>query len=413
MSAPPSPILSSDVTLLDYWLVIWKRRWLIGALIVGLVLIVMVLSLLAPKIYEATTAILPPVAEPSGGGMTAAAALLGGGGMSISLPGMPATPVDLFVAMLKSKTVAEELVQRFNLVQVYKFKAEEDAVRSLEGSTKISTSKEKVIRITVEAEDPQLAADLANGYAEGLDKLNRILAVTKAGQNRRFIEKRLAEAKLELAAAEDALTAFQSKNRAVSLDQQAGAALRAAAEIQGRIAADEVRLQVMQNFLTPENPDVVKLTLEIRQLKQQLRMLESGNGEKGMAPGDRLHPAFASVPSLGREYARLMRDLKIQETLHAMLASQYEQAQLAEARDTPTVQVLDRAKPPTRKIRPSVRMNMMVAGVTALFIGILLAFFLEYLDQMKRRQQAPKVTGLSQSLPPAPASEEQTLQAVR
>lgn len=389
------------------------RRRLIGGLFVGLVLLVMVFSLLAPKIYEASTSILPPVAEPSGGGMGAAAALLGAQGMSISLPGMPATPVDLFVAMLKSKTLAEGLVQRFNLMQVYKSKNEEDAIRALEGSTRIATSKEKVIKVTVEAEDPQLAADLANGYAEGLDKLNRTLAVTKAGQNRLFVGKRLAETKVDLAAAEDALAAFQSKNKAVALDQQAGAALRAAAEIQGRIAADEVRLQVMQNFLTPENPDVVKLTLEIRQLKQQLRMLESGNAEKGMAPGDRLHPAFSSVPTLGIEYARLMRELKVQETLHAMLVSQYEQAQLAEARDTPTVQVLDRAKPPTRKIRPSVRLNMMVAGATALFIGILLAFFLEYLEQMKRRRLAPKVTGLSESIPAAPLSEEQTFQPVR
>ncbi|MBI5855056.1 MAG: hypothetical protein HZB35_07485 [Nitrospirae bacterium] len=413
MSVFTSHVHSPDVTLLDYWRVVWKRRWLIGGLFVGLVLLVMVMSLLAPKIYEASTSILPPVAEPSGGGMGAAAALLGSQGMSISLPGMPATPVDLFVAMLKSKTLAEELVQRFNLMQVYKSKAEEDAVRTLESSTRITTSKEKVIRVTVEAQDPQLAADLANGYAEGLDKLNRTLAVTKAGQNRLFVGKRLAETKIDLAAAEDALAAFQSKNKTVALDQQAAAALRAAAEIQGRIAADEVRLQVMQNFLTPENPDVIKLTLEIQQLKQQLRMLESGNGGKGMAPGDRLHPAFSSVPTLGIEFARLTRDLKVQETLYAMLASQYEQAQLAEARDTPTVQVLDRAKPPLRKIRPSVRLNMMVAGATALFIGILVAFFLEYLDQINRRRLTPKVTGLSESVPADSLSEEETFEPVR
>ena len=402
-----------DVTLLDYWRVVWKRRRLIGGLLVGLVLLVMVMSLLAPKIYEASASILPPVAEPSGGGMGAAAALLGGQGMSISLPGMPATPVDLFVAMLKSKTMAEGLVQRFTLMQVYQSKAEEDAVRALEGSTRITTSKEKVIKVTVEAQDPQLAADLANGYLEGLDKLNRALAVTKAGQNRLFVGRRLADTKVDLAAAEDALVAFQSKNKTVALDQQAAAALRAAAEIQGRISADEVRLQVMQNFLTPENPEAVKLTLEIQQLKRQLHMLESGNGGKGMAPGDRLHPAFSSVPTLGVELARLMRDLKVQETLYAMLASQYEQAHLAEARDTPTVQVLDRAKPSFRAIRPSVRLNMMVAGTTALVIGILLAFFLEYLEQGKRRRGVAKVTGLAESVPTDSLSEEETFEPVR
>lgn len=402
-----------EIALLDYWRVIWKRRRLIGSLFVGLVLLVMVLSLLAPKIYEATASILPPVAEPSGGGMGAAAALLGSQGMSMSLPGMSATPVDLFVAMLKSRTLAESLVQRFNLMQVYKSKAEEDAVRLLEGSTRIATSKERVIRVTVEAQDPQLAADLANGYVEGLDKLNRTLAVTKAGQNRLFVGRRLAQAKSDLAAAEDALVAFQSKSKTVALDQQAAAALKAAAEFQGRISADEVRLQVMQNYLTPENPDVVKLRLEIQQLKQQLHMLESGNAGKGMMPGDRLHPAFVAVPSLGIEFARLMRELKVQETLYTMLASHYEQAQLAEARDTPTIQVLDRAKPPTLKVRPSIRLNMMGAGAIALFIGVLLAFLLEYIEQVRRRRLTPKVTGLSESVPVNSLSEEETFEPVR
>jgi uncharacterized protein involved in exopolysaccharide biosynthesis len=383
--APSVP--DDEVNLLDYWRVIWKRRILIGGLFVAAVLTALVVSLLMPKIYESKVTMLPPLdSGETGGGMAAAAAALGVG--AVALPGMPATPVDLYVAMLRSRTLAEGITKQFDLVNVYGTKLEEDAVRILGGNTKISTTKEKVIQIVVEAQDPQLAADLANAYVSGLDQLNRRLAVTKAGQTRLFVEKRLAETKADLSQAEEALSDFQTRNKTMALDQQASAALKAAAEIQGQISATEVQLEVIKNYSTPANPDMVKLTLQLAELKQQLNLIEHGKGGKGMLPGDRLHPAFVTVPSLGVDYARLLRDLKIQETVYTMLVSQYEQAQLAEARDTSTVQVLDPAKPATRKSKPSIRLNMMIAGVVALFAGIFLAFFLEYLERLRTQRNA-------------------------
>lgn len=380
----PGP--DDEINLLDYWRVIWKRRWLIGGGVVVSVLTAMVVTFQMPKIYESTATILPPMDSPGGRGleMSAAASALGAGG--ILLPGMPVTPVDLFVAMLTSKTVAEQLVKQFELIHTYGVETEEDAVRSLEASTKITTTKEKVIKIVVEGRDPKLAADLANAYVSGLDRLNQNLAITKAGQQRQYVEKRLAEARADLSRAETALSDFQTKNKTLALDQQATAALKAAADIQGQISAAEVQMEVMKNYYTAENPEMMKLRYQLTELKQQLYQMEHGKGGKGMLPGDRLHPAFVTVPSLGVEYARLLRDLKVQEAVYTMLASQYEQAHLAEARDTPTVQVLDRAKPAARKSKPSIRLNMMIAGVLALFVGVFLAFFLEYLERIRTQE---------------------------
>ena len=381
------PVPEDEVNLLDYWRVIWKRRWLIGGLCVAAVLTAMVVSLQMPKIYESTASILPPLSSGgSGSGMAAAAAALGAGGLG-SLPGMPATTVDIFVALLKSKTLAEQIVERFDLVSVYRSETDEDAIKALEGRTKISVSKEKVIRVTVEATDPKLAADVANGYTDGLDRLNRTLAISKVSQNRLFVEKRLAEVMANLTVAEEDLASFQARKKTISLGQQTSAALSAATAIQSRISAAEVQLEVIQNYYTPENPDVVKLQLELDKLRQQLYVLESGKGGKGMLPGDRLHPAFVTVPSLSLEFTRLMRKVKVQETLYSMLAAEYEQTKLAEARDTPTVQVLDPAKPPMHKSKPRIRLNMMIAGVLALFLSIFLAFFLEYLDRIRAQER--------------------------
>lgn len=396
-SSLPASGSEDEVNLLEYWRVIWRRRWLIGGLFTASVLTAMVVSFLMPKIFESTATLLPSLDSKDGAGLGALLAASGAGGaaqsLGISLPGAPATPTDLFVAMLKSRIMADEVIKHFNLLAVYEAKTMQDARKALEGSTKISVSKEKVIKITVEDKDPQQAAELANFYVANLDRLNRTLTVTKAGQNRAFIERRLTETQVNLVKAEEALKEFQTHNKAVAVEAQSKAMIEAAAMIQGQITAQEVQLQVMSGYLSPDNPELSRVRSGIDELQKQLYLLESGKGGKGMLPGDRLHPAMVTVPGLALDYGRLMRELKVQETLYTLLISQYEQAKLAEARDTPTVQVLDPAIPAEKKSKPSIRLNMMIAGVLALFVGVFLAFFLEYLDRI-RRQQKPDAASL-------------------
>ncbi|TKS58696.1 MAG: LPS biosynthesis protein [Nitrospira sp.] len=388
-SLPPRPVPDDEVNLLDYWLVIWKRRWLIGGLFSAAVLTALTVTLQMPKIYESTASLLPSLDSKDGGGLSSLLAASGGGAaqsLGISLPGAPATSTDIFVAMLKSRIMADAVIKQFGLMELYEAKTMQDAREALEGITKITVSKEKVIKFTVEDKNPQLAADVANFYVSNLDRLNRTLNVSKAGQNRAFIEGRLAETHVSLVKAEEALKDFQTHNKTVAVEAQSTAMIQAAAMIQAQISAQEVQLQVMNGYLSPDNPELSRVRSSIEELKKQLYLLEFGKGGKGMLPGDRLHPAMITVPGLALEYGRLLRELKVQEALYSLLTSQYEQAKLAEARDTPTVQVLDPAIPAEKKSKPSVRLNMMVAGALAFFVGIFLAFFLEYLERIRARQ---------------------------
>jgi tyrosine-protein kinase Etk/Wzc len=385
-----------EVNLLDYWRVLVKRRKMIGVLCLSAVLIALVVSLLMPKIYESTATLLPQLESKEAGGLGALLAATGAGGaaqgLGISLPGMSATPTDIFVAMLKSRIMADEVIKKFNLMELYDKKMMQDARKTLEDNTRITVSKEKVIKIMVEAKNPQLAADMANFYVSNLERLNQTVNVSKAGQNRAFIERRLAETQVSLVKAEEVLKDFQTQNKTVAVEAQSKAMIEAAAMIQGQITAQEVQLQVMGSYLSPDNPELARVRSAIGELKKQLYLLESGKGGKGMLPGDRLHPAMVTVPALALEYGRRLRDLKVQETLYTLLTSQYEQAKLAEARDTPTVQVLDPAIPAEKKSKPSIRLNMMIAGVLALFVGIFLAFFLEYLERIRGQRAG---TGIS------------------
>ena len=378
-----------EVTLFDYWQVIYGRRKTIIAFCTVVVLATLGVSFMLPKIFESTATLLPQLESNNGMGL---GALLGSGGagtaaqsLGISLPGAPATPADLFLAMLKSRIMADEVIRRFNLMDRFEKKTLHETRLSLEEATRIVVTKEKVIKIMVEDKDPQLASDIANFYVSNLDRLNQTLTVSKARENRKFIEQRLAETQVSLVKVENALKEFQTQNRTVGIEAQSKAMIEATAMIQAQIMSQEVQLQVMGSYLSLENPDVVRVQSSINELRKQLQIMESGKAGKDRLPGDRLRPAITSVPGLALEYGRLARDLKIQETLYTLLISQYEQAKLTEARDTPTVQVLDPAIPAERKSKPKIVLNLLIAGMLSLLMSIFWAFFREALNRRKTR----------------------------
>ena len=366
----------------DLLSVVSRRRGLVTTIIAASLLGAFAVSaLLLPKAYESTATLLPQLDSKEGGSLAALLATTGAGGMAqnlgMGLPSMPTTPTDVFVAILKSRVMADEAIAKFGLMAVYNERTMHDTRVELAERVRVSVSQEKVIKVTVEDADPQRAADIAAFFGSSLDRLNRTLNVSKASYNRAFIERRLAETQTGLVKTEEALRDFQRNNKAVAVEAQSKAMIEAAAMIQGQITGYEVQLQVMSAYLSPDNPDLSRVRSSIEELKKQLALLEFGKGAKGASPGDRLHPAMVTVPDLALQYGRLFRELKVQETLYALLTSQYEQAKITEARDTPTVQVLDPPVPADKQIKPRVVFNTAVAGLLGACLAIILAYGLE------------------------------------
>jgi tyrosine-protein kinase Etk/Wzc len=387
-----------EISLLDYWRVVRRRAWLIVGLCVIAVLLSLGYSLQLPKIYESTATIL---ASPEGprGGLGLASALAASGVMQsvggLALPSL--TPQrDMLLGLLKSRTMAGSVVQQFNLQELYEAKFEGDAIRRLQAATTVSLSKEGIISIKAEAIDPQLAADLANFYMDSLDRMVTRLEITQASKERAFISERMVQTQRELRQAEEALLKFQESHRAIALQEQARGAVEVTAQLRGEIMASEVQLGVMRNFATDANPEVVKLKRRIEEMKRHLGQMQYGTGwtlpPENHNPGgarsgesrQEIHVPVAQIPELGLELARLTRDVKVQETVYTLLTQQLEQAKIAEARDMPMVRVLDTAIPADRKAKPKIKLNMAIAGITSLFLGIFLAFFLEYLAGLKQ-----------------------------
>ena len=161
---------------------------------------------------------------------------------------------------------------------------------------------------------------------------------------------------------------------------------------QGQMTAVEVESKVLGSYLKPEHPDLIRLGFELEQLKKKLRHVEMGSDEQGELPGDRLYPAWISVPDLAVELAQHERELTVKEEVYKLLTTQLEQAKIAEVRDDPTVQVLDPALPPGGPSKPRVMLTMLIAGVLALFVGVILAFVMDYVKRMSARSEETAIS---------------------
>jgi len=364
-----------EINLLDYLIVLLKRKRLIFSITFGVVIITAIYSSVLPPIYKAETRILPPQQSSTGSAaqlisqLGGAAGLLGGAGIKSSS--------DLYMGLMKSRPVLDRIIDRFKLMELYKSKSREDARLDLAGTIKSQDDKKSgIITVGVENKDPKLAADLANAFIEELRIFNKGLAVTEASQRRLFFEEQLKDAKESLVKAEESMRGFQERTGAIKIDVQATAVFESIAKLRAQIAAKEVQLKVIRTYATSQNPDLQNVDEELKGLKIELGKLESrgGSGYNTLMPTGR-------VPSIGTEYVRKVRDLKFNETLYELLLKQYEAAKLDEARDATVIQVIEKAIPPEYRIKPKRRQMVMIAAVTGFFFSIFAAFFMEYKEK--------------------------------
>ena len=382
-----------EVNLLDYWRVLTKRKTLVLCLAIFPALLTGIYCyFFATKIFESTAAVLAPK-ETGGGataGLAAALAVSGAGQFLGGLLTSGTTSRDTFVAILKSRTMAEELIARFKLREYYEARYIEEALKKLRDATDVAVSREGVVSVKVEDKDPKLAAEMANAYVSTLDRMFARLGTSEGGRQRVFLADRLEKSEKALRHAEDAVRRFTEANRIVVPQEQAKGVFEAGARLKGELIAAEVALESLRTFSTENNPQVVQQKARVAELKRQLARMQYSGGEElpSDASGEaqtrqEYHLPVSKMPAVAVEYARLMREVKIQETVFTLLTQQYEQAKIAEARDMPMVQVLDKAVPAERKSKPKTVSTSAIVGVLSLFFAIFLAFFLEYLGRAR------------------------------
>lgn len=355
--------MTPDPTVNDLLLVLRRRARFIVGNVIALTLIALGVSLILPKWYSARAVLLPPTEDDIG---SMAQFMPRGLGGAFRLPGQT-TLADVFVAELKSRTLADRIVQRFDLVRRYHVPDREKAVLALEDHVRFKVGDEGTIAIVVEDRDPKTAADMANAYVEELDRFNLETRTTSAKRTRAFIDQRLTVVKRDLAAAEDGLRAYQQKHKLPAMSPSDKSDADVGANLMARKIALEVRLQVLRQSLAESSG-------EVRRVREELAAIDRQVG---------------GLPQAGLEIIRLWREVKVQEQVFELLTAQLEEARIRETRDTPTVEVLDHATTPLHKSRPK-RWLVVAAGFLIGLAGSVTAALL-----LERRTSIPSMGLLS------------------
>jgi uncharacterized protein involved in exopolysaccharide biosynthesis len=370
-----------DISLLDLAIALAKRKTLVLGLpfLAGLVALAVVLLL--PKTYTATARILPPQQKESSatamlGGLVGAA---GGPGATVGQALGLRNPNDLYAGILKSRTIADRLIERFKLKELYESENMVSARKALEMVTRVSAGKDGLISIEVDDRDPKRAADLANAYVDELDSLMQGLALTEASQRRLFFEKQLVNARDQLVAAEAALRQAIDTKGIAGVDAQSRGVVSTAEQLRAQIAVKEIQFDAMRSFATERNPDAVRLRQEITSMKGELANLEGGrrDSNRGKSPA-------------GLENIRKLREMKFLEFTVELLTRQYEIAKIDEAKDAVLIQVVDKAIPSDYKSKPRRAFILIAAMIAAGFLAVLWAFVSEALERTRSDPEGAK-----------------------
>lgn len=373
--AHSAPETGRRIEWLDLLIVLAKRKRTVAVITLGFVLLTGVVSVFMPNKYRAVTVVLPPQETQS----SLASFMMGQLGPLAALA--PKNVSFVYVDILRSRTVADNLIRRFELQSVYKAKYMVDAREDLADATDVSADADGLVYIAVEDKDRKRATALANGYVEELTRVRQELAAGEAGQRRRFFEEQLRQAKEELSDAEVALKKTQETTGLIQLDSQAKAIIESAATLKAQVTAKEVQVKSMQMFATPQNPDLRRAEQELSALRSQLAGLTRiQGGERG-----EIALPMGKVPAAGLEYVRRFRDVKYYETIFELIAKQYEAAKLDESKTAAPVQVLDKAVEPEKKSKPLRALMLLTAGLVGLIGGIAGAFVQEALLTVRAR----------------------------
>lgn len=352
-----STTVPNQISSAELGMVIWKRRrWLAMVTGIGLLLATGI-AFLIPNEYQSAAQLMPPDSQSlsnasvlsalSGGGL-----ILPGAGMSLT---NQRTPGATYIAILGSRTIQDDIINRFDLRRVYYCKLYVDARKKLtERTTFVEDKKSGVITITVMDHDRYRARDITEAYVEELDKLVNSLSTSSARRERIFLEERLKSIKDGLDFSSHALSQFSSRNATFDPQKQGEATVEAAGKLQGELIAAESELSGLKAQYSDDNVRVRTVRGRINELQSQLRKM-SGVGEEvdgATLQADQLLPSVRELPLLGFTYYDLYRQVAIQETIYETLTKQYELAKVQEAKEIPPIKVLDAPELPEKKSFP-------------------------------------------------------------
>jgi capsule polysaccharide export protein KpsE/RkpR len=367
---------------------LWNQRQILFRVMGVALILSTVIAFLIPKRFESTARLMPPN---EGGGMALLAAMAGGrsgsasgsagsglgsgvGSIAGDLLGMKSSGA-LFIGILQGTTVEDDLINKFDLRKLYGDRYWEDARKDLEDKTDVTEDRKSgIISIRVTDKNPQRAAAMAQEYVDELKRLLTQVDTSSAHRERVFLEERLAQVKDDLEAAEKNFSEFASKNTALDIQAQGKAMIEAGATLEGQLIGAETELQSLKQIYSDGNVRVRTMQARVNELQHQVEKLggkfDSATGSNA-EPNQSIYPSIRKLPLLGVSYADLYRNAKLQEAIFETLTQGYELAKVQEAKESPSVKVIDPPNVPGKKAYPHRLLIMLVGTLLPCLFGVI------------------------------------------
>ncbi|MBN1183791.1 MAG: hypothetical protein JXB49_15975 [Bacteroidales bacterium] len=395
---PPEECYNEDeINLIDLIYPIYKRRKFLIKFCIVITFFVGIISVFSEKIYEAKAVILPQTSEGGGSGMELQAAFLEQFGVA-GLGGSSGAASEIFGAVLKSTELAREVLARMDYAFVMGLDNNQERMKAKSISDMVGVNESKndpSIGISMQNNDPVMAADIANSYVNALNEYNLTNSFTSARRLREYIEERINAAEMELDHAQKELMEFQEKNRAVSISKQAEATLDVLAELESQKVAIELEKAAKEKFYKGPHMEIEQLEAQMEAIKKNINRLTYSEEQKVPVEDEKGNIEFyiplTKIPALNYEESKLLLKVKAKTGVITMLSTQIEQAKLDEAKDMPTINTMEWAVPPEFKIKPRVKLNVILGFVVSIFMGIFIIFFREFAQRLDHDpESAPK-----------------------
>jgi uncharacterized protein involved in exopolysaccharide biosynthesis len=200
-----------------------------------------------------------------------------------------------------------------------------------------------------------------------------------------FIEKRLESVKGDLEQAQQRLSEFSSNHSTIDIKEQTRAMVDADSRLQAQLIVEQAGLDSLRQIYGDENVRVRSAQARIGVMESEIAKMSGSSkalpadfsntseDESSGSHSDGEYPPLRQLPRLAVPYAKLYREVQVQESVYELLTQQYEMARIQEAKDVPVVSVIDAPGIPEKKsFPPRPLLALLIAATSVVAASVLL-----------------------------------------
>lgn len=374
--------MSKDkMTFIDFLVLLtkWRKFIFVNLMVVGIISII--ISFQLPKWYKATAVVMPPSENQASGGLSALMNSLPIGGLGLGVGGGGELT---YMAILKSKSFATEIINRFDLKTFYEKETMFETYLSFYSDYNVQLTEENMIAISYEYTDSSKVAEIVNYMVDYLSLRSTNLMIEKAERTKKYVERRYFKNLNDIDSLAIQLESFNRKHGIIEFEAQTEALIEVTAKIESELFIKEAELKAVKNIYGENSPQHESQRIEFEILNKQFNDLTENKLERSDNPFASLFISLQDLPKLSKKYAELYSNYLLQSKLQEYLLPEYEQAKLQVQKNDPALQIIDRAIPPDWKSKPKKAFVVLGALVFAFVLQLLLILFIENISFIEK-----------------------------